>query len=422
MNRFAVRWGRHLAMAVGILTASAAWADTTLTVWCWDPNFNGATMKEAGARYAKSHPEVKLNIVDFAKTDLEQKLQTQLASGTSEGLPDIVLIEDYGAQKYLRSFPNAFVPIGDKVDLSGMAKYKIAAATVSGKAYSMPFDSGVAGLFYRSDYLAQAGYKASDLQDITWDQLVQIGEQVKAKTGHKLLDLDFNDAGYVRMMLQSAGSWYFTPDGKPSIANNPAFKAALTAYTKILRSDIYEPASGWTNYTGAFTSGKVAATTIGVWITGTLKANKDQSGKWGVAPVPKLAGVSGATHATNLGGSSWYLLASSSHQDAALDFLKQVWGKDADFYQKILVDQGAVGSLLAARQGKTYEAADPFFGGEKVWQNFSTWLAQVPGVNYGVYTNEVDAAVIAQLPGLAKGGSIDDAIKAIDAQVATQIQ
>jgi lactose/L-arabinose transport system substrate-binding protein len=102
--------------------------------------------------------------------------------------------------------------------------------------------------------------------------------------------------------------------------------------------------------------------------------------------------------------------------------MKQVWGKDADFYQKILVDQGAVGSLLAARQGKTYEAADPFFGGEKVWQNFSTWLAQVPGVNYGVYTNEVDAAVIAQLPGLAKGGSIDDAIKAIDAQVATQIQ
>ena len=31
-----------------------------------------------------------------------------------------------------------------------------------------------------------------------------------------------------------------------------------------------------------------------------------------------------------------------------MDFLAEVWGKDVDFYQKILVDQGALGSLLAA--------------------------------------------------------------------------
>jgi len=34
----------------------------------------------------------------------------------------------------------------------------------------------------------------------------------------------------------------------------------------------------------------------------------------------------------------------------------------------------------------------------------------------------VDAAVAAQLPALAEGGSIDDAIAAIDAQVRAQIQ
>ena len=45
-----------------------------------------------------------------------------------------------------------------------------------------------------------------------------------------------------------------------------------------------------------------------------------------------------------------------------------------------------------------------------------------PGVNYGIFTNEADAAVVAQAPALAKGGSVDDAIAAIDAQVKQQIQ
>lgn len=424
MNHIASRWRRALGVAIAgisMLSASAAFA-TELTVWCWDPNFNGATMKEAGARYTKLHPDVTLNIVDFAKADLEQKLQAQLASGTTAGLPDIVLIEDYGAQKYLQSFPGAFVPLSDNFDFSGFAPYKVALATVDGKSYSMPFDSGVTGLFYRSDYLEKAGYKADALQDITWDQLIDIGKAVEAKTGHKLLDIDLNDAGAIRIMMQSAGGWYFTPDGKPAIANNPVFKAALSTYAKVLQSNIYKPVSGWTEYTGGFTSGEVAATVTGVWMTGTLKANPEMSGKWGVAPIPKLAGVEGATHASNLGGSSWYVLSSSANKAAAIDFLTSVWGKDADFYQKILVGQGALGSLLAARDGEAYKASDPFFGGQPVWQNFTTWLKQIPGVNYGIFTNEADAAVVAQLPALAKGGSVDDAIKAIDAQVQQQMK
>jgi lactose/L-arabinose transport system substrate-binding protein len=231
-----------------------------------------------------------------------------------------------------------------------------------------------------------------------------------------------SDVGLLRIMMQSAGSWYFTPDGKPAIAGSPTFKAVLSTYAKILQSGIYKPVSGWNEYTGTFTSGQVAATITGVWMTGTIKANADQSGKWAIAPIPKLDGVAGATHASNLGGSSWYVLSSSKSKAAAVDFLAQEWGKDADFYQKILIGQGALGSLMSAREGAAYKASDPFFGGAPVWQNFSTWLGQIPGVNYGIFTNEADAAVAAQLPGLAKGGSVDDAIKAIDAQLKQQMQ
>ncbi len=404
------------------LAASAAQAATTVTVWCWDKDFNGATMKEAAARYTKLHPDFTINVVDFAKPDMEQKLQAQLASGTTDGLPDIVLIEDYGAQKYLQSFTKDFEPLSDTkaIDYKTFAPYKVALSTVAGKTYSLPFDSGDSALFYRSDYLAQAGYKAEDLNNITWDKLIEIGKAVEAKTGHKMLDLDLNDDGIFRIMLQSAGGWFFTPDGKSDITS-PAFKAALSQYAKLLQSGIYKPVSGWADYTGGFTSGQIAATVTGVWIVGTIKSVADQSGKWGIAPTPRLD-VKGAVNASNLGGSSWYVLSSAKNKATAVDFLAQVWGKDKDFYQKILVGQGAFGTLLPAREGDAFKASDAFFGGAPVWQNFSTWLAAIPPVNFGTFTNEADAAVDAQIAGLAKGGSVDDAIKAIDAQLKQQMQ
>jgi lactose/L-arabinose transport system substrate-binding protein len=412
-----------LAMAgVSLFAVSAAEAKQ-ITIWCWDPNFNVAIMKEAGSRYTKTHPDVTFNVVDFAKADVETKLQTGLSSGAAAGagLPDIVLIEDYGAQKYLQSFPGAFAPMSDKVDYSGFAPYKVQLMTLDGKVYGMPFDSGVTGMYYRKDYLEAAGFKPADMQNITWDRFIEIGKQVEAKTGKKMIGIQANDAGLVRIMMQSASGWYFDKDGNPNIVDNAALKASLETFGKLMSSGVYKPAADWANWVGTFTSGDVATVVTGVWITGTIKADADQSGKWGVAPIPALS-IEGATHASNLGGSSWYVLANSAEKDDAIDFLNAEYAKDIDFYQKILTDRGAVGSLMAARGGAAYSLADPFFGGEMVWQNFADWLSKVPPVNYGIFTNEVDAAVTAQIPAIAKGEPIDDVLKAIDQQVKTQIQ
>ena len=418
----ATKWHRSLIAAAGVnlLLATAALADN-VTVWCWAPEFNGAAMNEAIARYTAAHPEHTITVVDFAKADLEQKLQTQLASGQTEGLPDIVLIEDYGAQKYLLSFPGAFEPLTDKLDYSQFAAYKVSLATVDGQTYSLPFDSGASGLFYRSDLLAEAGYKAEDLADITWEQMIEIGKAVNAKTGKPMFSIDQNDAGAIRIMLQSAGSWYFDAEGNANIKDNPVFKSALTTWVKMLQTpELYKAVSGWGDYTGAFNNGDVAGVFTGVWMTGGIKGN-NMSGKWAVAPTPRLD-IEGSTHYSNLGGSSWYVLSSAPAKDAAIDFLKTVWAGDVDFYQKILVGQGAFSSYLPAREGAAYMASDDYFGGQAVWASFSDWQAQIPGVNYGIFTNEADAAVTAQLPGLVAGGSIDDAILAIDAQIAQQIQ
>ena len=87
-----------LAGALGLGSGPALAVD--VTIWCWDTNFNGATMREAAARYNATHPDVNIIIDDSDTQDnIRQKLQTQLLAGTTEGLPDIVLIQDDQAQE-----------------------------------------------------------------------------------------------------------------------------------------------------------------------------------------------------------------------------------------------------------------------------------------------------------------------------------
>lgn len=406
---------------VSLLTVAAASAGE-ISVWVWDKAFNGDTMREAGAIYTAANPDVTINVDDTAsQDDIRAKLQTQLLAGSTEGLPDIVLIQDDIAQKYLQSFPGAFEPLSDAIDMSVFAPYKVAAATYDGKSYSVPFDSGVTGLFYRSDYLEQAGFTGADLENITWDRLIEIGTAVKEATGKQLLDLDLNDTGLVRMMMQSAGEWYFNEDGSLNITDNAALKKSLETYAKFYQADLVKPVSGWAEYTGAFTSGEVAVVPVGVWITATIKANADQSGLWGVAPIPRLD-MEGSVNASNQGGSSWFVLSSSDNKEETIDFLKTVWAENPDFYQDILIKRGAVGSLLAAREGDAFKASDEFFGGAPVWQNFSTWLGQIPSVDYGTFTAEVDAAVQAQMPTIIEGGDLDAALQAIAEQAQQQMQ
>jgi len=189
----------------------------------------------------------------------------------------------------------------------------------------------------------------------------------------------------------------------------------------MLAANISKPSTGWANWVAAFTSGDVASVFAGVWLVPTIKSSPDQAGKWGVAPLP-LLNAPGAVAASNLGGSSWYVVASSKQKAEAIDFMAETFGKDVDFYQKILTGQGAFGTFLDARKGASYDKADDFFGGEKIWQSFSEWLGKVPGVNYGVYTAEGDAAAAAQVVQVAKGKALDAALKDMAKQVSSQTQ
>jgi lactose/L-arabinose transport system substrate-binding protein len=400
-------------------TDSGSAETKTITVWAWDPNFNIAIMEEAKAIYEAENEGVTIEIVDYAKGDVEQKLHTMLASGATDELPDIVLVEDYNSQKYLQSYPGSFLDLTGKIPHEDFASYKVELMTMDGSVYGVPFDSGVSGFFYRTDYLADAGYSAEDLENITWDEFIEIGETVFEKTGHQMLATDPNDGGLMRVMLNGAGTWYFDENGQINIADNEALADSLRIYRDIVESPMTKITSGWGEWVGALNTGDVASITTGVWIMGSVKAEESQSGLWAVAPTPRL-NVEGSVNASNLGGSSWYVLSESENPDLAVDFLNRVY-TDVDFYQKILVERGAVGSYLPAASGEAYTQPDEFFGGQTVFADFSEWMDQIPPLNYGLYTYEADAAIMGVMPGVYAGESIEEALEMAEQQLSSQI-
>ena len=129
-------------------------ADTTLTVWCWDENFNIPVMETACKYYqAAGHDDVTVNVVNVSEDDVRSKCVAAFSGGVTDDLPDIILVGDFWAKNFLTNYKGMFADLTDAIDFSDFANYKVQCLTVDDHVYGVPFDSGVAGMFYRKDYL-----------------------------------------------------------------------------------------------------------------------------------------------------------------------------------------------------------------------------------------------------------------------------
>ncbi|WP_026561131.1 extracellular solute-binding protein [Bacillus sp. J37] len=393
-----------------------------LTIWTWDPNFNVKAMNLAAEAYQADNPDFKIKIIENAQEDVVQKLNTSLSSGTTKGLPNIVLIEDYRAQSFLQAYPDAFHELTDVFNTEDFASYKLGPTSLDDKVYGLPFDSGVTGLYVRTDYLSEAGYTVEDLNNADWDKYIEIGKAVKEKTGKFMLSLDPNDMGIVRIMVQSAGSWFTEEDGvTPQLAGNEALKKSFEVYKKLIEADIARPISDWNQLLEGFNSGEVASVPTGNWITASVKAEASQSGKWAVAPIPKLPGMDSSVNASNLGGSSWYVLDVPGKEKAA-DFLAKTFGSNADFYQTLVTEIGAIGTYIPAAEGEAYKAADEFFSGQATVTDFSAWTEEIPRINYGLHTYAIEDILVVEMQNYLNGKEVDQVLEDAQAQAEAQLK
>ncbi len=316
----------------------------------------------------------------------------------------------------MTSYPDAFKDMSSKVKTTDFMDYKLKPDSLDGKLYGVPFDSGVAALFYRTDLIEKAGYKKSDMENITWEKFIQIGNAVKAKTGKAMLTLDPNDLGIIRVMMQSAGQWYVKEDGKTvNLENNQALKESIKIYKQLMESGIVKQISDWDQYVSAFQKGDVASVPTGCWISSSITKATDQNKKWAVASIPRLGAVKTSVNSSSIGGSSWYVLDKVGDSELASDFLAKTFGSNKELMNTLAQKINLISTLKASSTTSNYQKPVEFYGGQKVPQDLSKWTSKVPPVNYGLYTYSIEDMLTGTVQSIVKSGAnIDTALK--DAQ------
>lgn len=395
--------------------------DKTITVWAWDEAFNIKALEVAKEMYAGINPDVTINIVNMAQADTVAKLNTSLSSGTYEGLPDIVLIEDYRIQGYLNPYEAEFADLSDIAKPEDFAAYKTAVNQKNGKLYGIPFDSGVAGTFYRTDYIEAAGYTAADMENLTWEKYIEIGKAVKEKTGKFMCTLDPSELWQIRMMMQSAGVWYTGEDGSVTINNNQALKDALEIYMALVDSGAVKMVSGWDAVVGAFNSGDVASVIAGCWMSPSVLQAEDQSGKWAIAQCPRMGANADSVNASSLGGAGFYVLKNVGHEEIAKDFLKNTFASSVDLMDKLAVDINLVSTVKAAAEAPNYSKGLEFYGGQEIFGDFLNWTNQVPMVNYGQNTYQIEALMTEVVQAIINGADMQEILDQYQTQIEASV-
>lgn len=199
-----------LGSMVAAVPAAAADEDQTLTVWCWDPNFNIYAMQQAEKIYQEDHPDFKLDIQENVYSDIETKLITAATSGDYSTLPDIFLMQDYSYHKDVTSFPDVFTELTESgIDFTQFSAGKLADSTVDGKNYGVPFDNGATIMAIRSDIVEEAGLTTDDFKDITWSKFMELAyDFIKSTFGGsvELYDDLLVNAGAIASYLPAAES------------------------------------------------------------------------------------------------------------------------------------------------------------------------------------------------------------------------
>ena len=307
------------------------------------------------------------------------------------------------------------------IDVDNFASYKIAVSTVGDKTYGVPFDSGVSALFVRIDLFEKAGYTIEDFDDLTWDKFIDMGKKVKEVTGMPILPYDPSDLQELRIMMQSAGSWFTDKDdmNKVTLVGNEVLKKGFETYKKLNDEGLLLAYSGWNQFLSTFQNSQVATVLSSCWLMPSFESNTADAGKWRVVKVPRLDLPTG-TNYSNQGGSQWYVNAHSKNADIAAQFLAETFGSDRDLINELIPKIGLISTMKDSNNLSNYQQPNAYFGGELVSRDFAEWSGKIPPVNYGMHTKAVESIVQEAMQRYLGGEDFEQVIS--DAQEMAQAQ
>ncbi|HEY0828020.1 MAG TPA: sugar ABC transporter substrate-binding protein [Bacilli bacterium] len=350
-----------------------------LVVWIWESAKKVIDLNMEAFKAEYPHIDVEFQIMGAG--DVYSKFL--IASNTADKVPDIVTLETSNLAQ--------MVAIDGLLDLTGqvspykdkMNQYKWADATLDGKLYAMPWDSGPVVMFYRKDLFEKSGF-SSDPTEVanslkTWENYYQYAKTIKEKTGAFMLSdskTSTNARNFETMMWQR-GLWYYGDDGKVTL-DSPGVIELGNYVVKMTNEGYVYDAEPWSeSWLNGIKNGKVATIVGASWFDGLLSSWIDTEGigKWAVAPMPKWS-ESDKFGSANDGGSNFTINKNSGHPKEAWQFIEFMLGKETS-QTKMLKEGGFFPSLESTYSDPAYNDPVAYFGGQQVRSIFVEAVKQI---------------------------------------------
>jgi lactose/L-arabinose transport system substrate-binding protein len=403
-------------LALGLMAAASLVQAQDLkgevSIWSW--NIAASSLESVAKDFMAANPGVKVTTEDLGNQQVFDRMLAACAAGGAD-LPDIVTVENHESEIFWSQFPDCFVDLKtlgyDDTMAGQFPAFKRTELEPGGAAYAMPWDSGPVAMFYRRDFYEAAGVDPATIK--TWDDFIAAGKKVReANPDVVMIQGDLNgDTEIFRMMANEQGCGYFSEDAQSITVNKPGCVVALETLKRLTDAGVLA-AGNWDEKIQSNNAGTVATQMYGGWYEGTVRstAPEDQAGKWGVYPMPSV--TADGSHAANLGGSSLAIASSSDSKEAAFAFLKHALVTN-EGQVKMLKEYGLVPSLLTAIEDPYVAEAQPFWGGQAVWQTILEPLPRVAPSRGTPFFGDADGIMRTVQTGYLSG-SYDSAQAALD--------
>jgi len=197
--------------------------------------------------FKKLYPNVKLNFVEHGWSDaLFQKQQLMVRSYMQNGKMDVDIMIGETYMNYLTN-AGVFVEL-DMSKFSHVIEGSYADMAIGDKVYGVPMCTGIMGLQYNTQILAEVGIPEAEWVPATWDQLLENSKKVHEyavangkKYGGIMLNntsMGMSSAFRAVPFMRQAGGDFVDENGNLAL-NTPANKEAF-AYLRELAKYAYE--------------------------------------------------------------------------------------------------------------------------------------------------------------------------------------
>lgn len=292
------------------------------------------------------------------------------------------------------------------------------------KVYAIPQASGPMAFYYRKDLFQRWGVQPPR----TWDDFAAAADKIKTR-GASIVTFPPTQAPFFMGLAQQAGQQWFTPedDAWKVTVDNPDTQRMAAYWQGLLdRRAVATMPDMSTEWFKALQTGRVVGWIGASWGDALLRQGAPRTaGKWAVADMPQWQAGGDVVSASWGGGSASAILRGTKNAEAATEFA--VWlNSNLDSVNLLLTDGYGWPAVADPRQ-VTGLQDDPtvfkFYGGQNIWDVFATADAGVDvSWAWPPTSGELYASVTDELKKAVEGGSLTDAVRAVQSQAVAQLK